>query len=128
MQGEELSDAQVDDLESYLKTLPPPPAAGATDPVATKRGAALFQRLDCSRCHKEPVFTTPRVVDVKLSDERGQSRYNPPSLRGVSQNGPYFHDGRASSLQEVLGHFQHQLPVPLTDDEIQDLIEYLKTL
>lgn len=128
MQGTELTADQAGDLEAYLRTLPPPPSVGTTDHVSADRGAKLFARLDCQRCHTQPAYTSNRTADVKLKDEQGTSKFNPPSLRGVSQNGPYFHDGRASSLNEVFSKFQHQLETSLTEEEVRDLVEYLKSL
>jgi YVTN family beta-propeller protein len=128
MQGDEISAEQTADLEAYLRTLPPAPAVGGTDASSRERGAKLFTQFDCNRCHTQPAFTSARVTDVKLKDEQGLSKFNPPSLRGVSQNGPYFHDGRATTLTEVFSKFQHQLETKLSDDEIADLVAYLNSL
>lgn len=128
MQGEALSTEQAGDLEAYLMTLPPAPPVGTSDQAASERGAKLFARLDCSRCHTQPVYTSSQIADVKLKDERGLSKFNPPSLRGVSQNGPYFHDGRAETLNDVFWVFQHQLESALSEDEIRDLVAYLNGL
>lgn len=128
MQGEPLADEEVDDLAAYLRTLPSPPGIGSSDKAAAQRGAALFERLECARCHARPTFTSDRVADVKLKDEKGPAKFNPPSLRGVSQNGPYFHDGRAASLAEVFAKFEHQLDREMTADELRDLVEFLNSL
>ncbi len=128
MQGEALSDEQTGDMEAYLRTLPPAPPIGSPDRTAIDRGAALFERLDCARCHARPAFTSPRLADVKLKDELGLSKYNPPSLRGISQNGPYFHDGRAATLDDVFTKFRHQLEAELSPREVSDLIAYLSSL
>lgn len=128
MQGDPLSDNQAEDLEAYLRTLTPPPAVGGGSKEAIARGAALFQALDCKSCHAAPSLTSARIVDVKLRDENGQSQFNPPSLRGVSQNGPYFHDGRAATLDAVFSQFRHQLDRELSTDELNDLIAFLNDL
>ncbi len=128
MQGEPLADEEVNDLVAYLRTLPPPPGIGASDKAAAQRGAVLFERLECARCHARPTFTSDRIADVKLKDERGLTKFNPPSLRGVSQTGPYFHDGRAASIDEVLAKYKHQLDRELTSDELHDLVEFLNGL
>ena len=109
MQGEPLADEEVNDLAAFLRTLPPPPGIGSSDKASAQRGAALFERFECARCHARPTFTSDRVADVQLKDERGLTKFNPPSLRGVSQTVPYFHDGRATSLEEVFAKFKHQL-------------------
>ena len=128
MQGEPLADEEANDLAAYLRTLPPPPGIGSSDAATAQRGIVLFERLECARCHARPTFTSDRVADVKLKDEKGLTKFNPPSLRGVSQNGPYFHDGRAASLEEVLAKFKHQLDRELTADELRDLVEFLNGL
>jgi YVTN family beta-propeller protein len=125
MQGERLDDFATSDLEAYLRSLPPPPPVGFEDQVAIRRGATLFEKLDCRSCHTQPTLTSTRIVDVKLKDERGTSKFNPPSLRGVSQNGPYFHDGRAKDLAAVFSQFHHQLDQALTSDELGDLLAFL---
>ena len=43
------------------------------------------------------IFTLDRIANVKLKDEKGLTKFNPPSLRGVSQDGRYFHDSRAAN-------------------------------
>lgn len=129
MQGDKpLADEEVNDLSAYLRTLPPPPGIGSSDAAATRRGAVLFERFECARCHPRPTLTTDRIADVKLKDEKGLTKFNPPSLHGVSQNGPYFHDGRAASLDEVFAKFKHQLDHELTSDELHDLVDFLNGL
>jgi cytochrome c peroxidase len=65
--------------------------------------------------------------------------YRTPSLRNVELTGPYFHDGSAATLNEVVRFYTHGgndnpardwelQPVALTEDEQADLIEFLKSL
>ena len=57
----------------------------------------------CARCHAGPDYTSAKNYDVKLEADGSPFEYwNPPSLRGVSDRGPYLHDGRAETLDEVL--------------------------
>ena len=132
MQGEPLSDQQTDDLETYLRTLspaPPPPAVNSAEARGlAERGAALFEKLDCARCHKGPTYTSARVVDVDLADERGDSKYNPPSLRGLSQQNSFFHDARTTSLEEVFTKYQHQTGTALTAEQVKELVAFLSRL
>jgi hypothetical protein len=115
-------------MAAYLRTLPPEPspfvAIDATElPEPARRGLRLFQQ-GCARCHK---LVGNSAEDDVIADEelqrrllRGQvaltsrERYdvgpkvlgnggnNPPSLRGVWDNAPYFSDGSAATLDEVL--------------------------
>ena len=128
MQGNPLSEDETNDLEAYMKTLPPPPALETEENLAVERGAAIFEAQNCRSCHSKPTFTSARIADVGLKDERGTSKFNPPSLRGVSQNAPYFHDGRARSLEAVFTEFKHQLNGDLSTEQLGDLISYLNDL
>jgi cytochrome c peroxidase len=132
MLGKTPSPEQVADLAAYVRTLVPPPsllvARGLVDGEAVKRGRKVFLREKCALCHVAPSYTSPKTYDVGLRDEVGGSRFNPPSLRGVSQGGPYFHDGRAATLEEVFTRFGHELSGKLGDSELRDLIYFLKSL
>ena len=128
MQGNPLTDDETSDLEAYMKSLPPPPAAGTDDKLAVGRGAAIFEAQNCRNCHAKPAFTSAQIADVGLKDERGISKFNPPSLRGVSQNAPYFHDGRAKGLEAVFTQFRHQLNGELSSKELCDLVAFLNSL
>ena len=110
---------------AYLKTLTPPPAIGCDDKSSVERGAAIFAARNCVNCHVSPALTSAKVVNVGLKDERGNFLFNPPSLRGVSQNAPYFHDGRALSLESVFTQFRHQLDHELSVEELRDLVSFL---
>jgi YVTN family beta-propeller protein len=132
MHGPKPTDGQVNDLTAYLKTLPPPPSRarllGRLDEKAIKRGKSLFTRLDCARCHAAPYYTTAKTYDVGLPDETGHRLFNPPSLRGITQAGPYLHDGRARTLEEVFGKYRHQLKGELSKEELGDLLAFLGAL
>lgn len=65
--------------------------------------------------------------------------YRTPSLRNVELTAPYFHDGSAATLLDVVkfyvkggidnpAHDWELQPVPLTDEEQADLVEFLKSL
>jgi len=82
--------------------------------------------------HKGPHYTSENNYDVKL--ERDGSPYklwNPPSLLGLHDRGPYLHDGRAATLEELL--HKHHTPEmlggeALTPSELADLIAFLQSL
>jgi YVTN family beta-propeller protein len=132
MQGRAPSAEQVRDLTAFLRTLAPPPslvqAREASDAEAFKRGRRVFARQKCATCHAPPTYTSPKTYDVGLRDELGGSHFNPPSLRGLSQAGPYFHDGRARTLGEVFTRYRHQLSGELSDEEVRDLLYFLGSL
>ncbi|MCI0462599.1 MAG: hypothetical protein L0Z62_37085 [Gemmataceae bacterium] len=132
MQGPEPKADQVRDLTAFLQTLAPPPALlqarAVIDPEALKRGRRIFSREKCSTCHTPPAYTSAKTYDVGLRDEAGRTHFNPPSLRGLSQAGPYFHDNRALRLEEVFTRYRHQLAGKLSEQELRDLLHFLGSL
>jgi YVTN family beta-propeller protein len=125
------SERNVAALTAFLRSLPPPPVAAwqKADAERIARGEKVFSGRACTTCHVPPTYTNSHTYDVGLDDREGGNRqFNPPSLRGVAHNGPYFHDGRAKTIQEVLQKYQHRLRTALSDDEAQDLAAFLKSL
>jgi len=133
MQSDETpTDQQVAALAAYVESLPPPPpldrARNVEDNEALARGSKLFGALACYKCHQPPHYTTPRTYDVGLVDKLGKRHFNPPSLIGVGQRGPYFHDARAPTLEAVFVEHGHQLEQDLSTAELADLLAFLRSL
>ncbi len=134
MRGGGVDAEGVIDVVAFLHTLqPPPPVDTGTwtedDLAQIQTGRHLFDTLGCRRCHVPPLtFTLDTTFDVGLRDEAGLKKYNPPTLRGVSQRQTYFHDGRAKSLKEVFLTHGHQLDRELTDHELESLLMFLGSL
>jgi YVTN family beta-propeller protein len=128
MHGRKPSEEQVRDLTAYLGTLTSPPAAGKADEAATRRGRELFEKQGCAECHTPPAYTSARAYNVGLADEAGNKEFNPPSLRGVGQGGPYFHDGRAATLEDVLLRHRHQLKGEIAEGDAEALAAFLRGL
>jgi YVTN family beta-propeller protein len=135
MYGPKPTADEVKDVLAFLGTLeqPPRPALSPERRQAADRGQALFAgKARCARCHAAPEYTTPRNYDVKLEPDGSQfPLWNPPSLRGVAERGPYLHDGRAATLDEVLrgDHAPEKLGgAALSPAERADLIEFLRSL
>ena len=140
---------QLTDLVTFVFSLPNRPnrhrlANGELTP-AQERGKAIFERAkykngnpipeanQCATCHSGPKFTNKQQVDVgtgKLTDR--SPVLDVPQLPNVAYSGPYLHDGSARSLEEIWTVFNpkdtHGVSNDLTKDELNDLIEYLKTL
>lgn len=132
-------------LQAYQLTLAPPaPPAGTFDPVAASRGAAIFAgKAACATCHVGPEFTDanarlhpvidamgePEPVGVPSYASRSATRqYRTAPLRGVWQHPPYFHNGSAATLDDVVRTYDARRSLGLTDTERADLVEYLKSL
>jgi cytochrome c peroxidase len=137
MFGNKPSAEDVKALIAYLETLttPPNPHRGANGEfsAAAQRGQAIFHgKARCARCHKGELYTSESNYDVKIeSDGSPYDLWNPPSLLGLWDRGPYLHDGRAATLDETIRthHSSEKLGgQKLTDEERRDLVEFLKSL
>lgn len=139
MQGNEPNSDQVKAIVAYISSLdfPPNPYLNKDGSLteASQRGKKVFEsaKAACNTCHSGPEFTDGKVHDVGL-DEPG-TRYfghNPPSLRGAYDKDPYLHDGRAKTLKDALKGAHSPENVTglgeLTDQELDDLVEYVKSL
>lgn len=127
-----VNEENVAALAEYLRSLPPAPsvanARGEFDRAAVARGQTVFTRHGCADCHRPPAFTSTGTFDVGIHDAAGLRTFNPPSLRGLSQRGPYFHDNRAATLRELIDQHDHDAAAALPATEKEDLIQFLKSL
>jgi mono/diheme cytochrome c family protein len=125
-------------LRSYQHSLPAPPApAGSFDAAAADRGRALFRR-SCSSCHLGVSGTdnnngklhppAETGMDGAYAARTANKAYRTTPLRGLWQHPPYFHDGSAAKLEDVVAHYNRVRHLRLTSAEERDLVEYLKTL
>jgi YVTN family beta-propeller protein len=124
----------LDDLAAYMRTLQPPPRPVATMSAAAMRGQTLFNdaRTSCASCHAAPLFTDRAKHDVgtgrgDLVEHKGTS-FDTPSLRGLADSAPYFHDGTATTLLDVVrgANGLHGDTRALTAGEKNDLAEFLR--
>ncbi len=95
--------------------------AGA--PAAARRGQDIF-RHDCAQCHiPSAVFLDRRSHDVGTGGV-----FDTPTLRGIGDTAPYFHDGRAADLAAVVGHFERVFGLDYDGGESADLVAYLEAV
>jgi cytochrome c peroxidase len=128
---------------------------------AAQRGWDLFRgKASCTTCHIPGTFTDGLYHDVGLNhDAEGQpipdadrgrgkiteqpgdeGRFRTPTLRNVAKTAPYFHDGRAATLEEAVRYMaaggnakapaldSNLRNTALTDDEIKDVVAFLDAL
>ena len=61
-----------------------------------------------------------------------QDAFDVPHLNNIYESAPYLHDGRVETLEEIWTRFnpddRHGVTNDMTKDQLNDLIEYLKTL
>lgn len=123
-------------IDSLLMPLSPAHAQGEPLTPAELRGQAIYEdpSLECVTCHPAPLYTNHQRHDVgtATADEQIGPEYDTPSLRGLYNSAPYFHDGSAATLYDSLTFpspgGEHDLSNLLTEEEIQDLIAFLLAL
>jgi len=123
-----------------LSLLAPKPPRGSFDRDAAKRGGELFVgKAKCASCHVPPTFTEPgwnlhTPAEVNVDDFQAQrspdGRYRTSPLRGLwtHTKGGFYHDGRFATLLDVVNHYNGFMQLALSEDEKNDVVEYLKSL
>ena len=120
------------------------------------RGFALFNgKAKCAACHSAPNFTDNGFHNLGLASfgkknpDMGRYSQRPlklmkgafktPTLRDIALTAPYFHDGSAETLLDVVNHYQkggvvktnlspNMQSLDLTSQEKDDLVEFLLAL
>jgi mono/diheme cytochrome c family protein len=157
--GSGLSKRDVADVAAYLASLVPPRTVGrdarsrlglsssvrdarsrlgplsssVRDPDLVARGKDVFEseEAECSSCHAGVALTDGETHTLGgRGTARGARAFDTPSLRGVAQSSPYFHDGRYASLEDLLagsdGSMGHTSQLQPPDRAA--LIAYLESL
>jgi len=136
-------------LDNYICTIPRPPnryrPLGAELTGPQRRGKAVFERTmtndgrmipkdnRCVTCHSPPLFTdrSRRNVGTRLPLDQ-ESEFDVPHLNNIYDSAPYLHDGIADTLEEIWTRYnpddKHGVTNDMTKDQLNDLMEYLKTL
>ncbi len=146
--SENYDDRTLADLATYINSLPArrnrwrQPDGDPTP--AQERGKAIFERsVDnfgkpipltdrCNYCHSGPLGTNRKSFDVGTKGPDDDSGlFDTPQLVNIALSAPYLHNGSAATLEEIWTiynpHDQHGRTNDLTKDELNDLIEYLRT-
>lgn len=55
-------------------------------------------------------------------------RFKTPTLRGLAARAPYFHNGIAETLREVVLHYENALGFAFTESQEEDLVAFLNAL
>ena len=126
----------------------------ATFTPQEESGYTLY-KTKCAACHTEPMFTDYSLrnnglpVDDYLNDYgrlriTGKSedslKFKVPTLRNTYVSSNYMHDGRFNTLYQCMEHYRSGVQtsptldpllnggIPLTNPEMDDLYDFLKTL
>lgn len=141
--------AQVIELTAYVHTIPLTvnpyrDPSGVLTP-AQRRGKVVFERTTtnkgepipeqnrCTTCHSGPKFTNGQISDVGTKALHDTSaEFDAAHLSNVFESNPYLHDGRAATLEELWTKYnpedKHGLSSDWTKQQLNDLVEYLKSL
>ena len=125
-------------LRAYQHSLSaPPPPGGSFDATIAARGRVVFDRT-CASCHvggsgtdnNRGTLHTPAEtgVDGTYAARTATKAYRTTPLRGLWQHAPYFHDGSAATLADVVAHYNRVRTLGLTGEQQRELVEYLKSL
>ena len=132
-------ESKLPDLEAYQLSLSAPAAPpGSFDAAAAARGQTVFTGPgQCSTCHAGPTFTdantrlhppTEVPTDPVHAERSATGMYRTTPLRALWAHAPYFHDGSAATLEEVVDRYDSAKNLQLTPQQRSDLVEYLKSL
>jgi len=141
---------ELEDLITYINQIPLPPnrhlAADGQFTDAQERGKAVFYRThkndgtpipeynQCATCHPANSHYTSRTsFDVASASKYDTiSAFDTPQLDRVYEDGPYLHNGEALTLEEIWTMFNnndtHGVTSDMSKEQLNDLIEFLKTL
>lgn len=139
---QDLVSSKLPALQAYQLSLKAPTApSGSFDVAAAARGKLLFDGAGkCASCHTGALFTDANSMLHPASDSMAEpespsyasrsasKQYRTSPLKGVWQHAPYFHDGSAATLNDVVGVYNTRKSLGLSAQEVGDLREYLKSL
>src|SRR5688572_27735021 len=141
--------AKLPALMQYQLSLltPAAPAPEGPNVAAARRGEELFAgAAGCATCHKPPLYTdvasgpdpsTPLLhdpsdipTDPAYAARSATKAWRTTPLRALWQDRPYFHDGSAATLLDVVNRYNNdpRFSLGLTERQKADLVEFLKTL
>ncbi|MGK3988024.1 hypothetical protein WME99_33585 [Sorangium sp. So ce136] len=128
-------------LASFLREgLAPPPREDRPLTPEEKHGFALFtsEAAQCSRCHVPETEYTDRMgypmpglaVRPGFYREKKDQVYKTPSLRFIAGTAPYYHDGSARTLEELVENNQDRMgrTSHMSRKDRAALVAFLRTL
>jgi cytochrome c peroxidase len=111
---------------------------------AQKEGLNLFINKGCITCHQGSgvgghMFQKLGLVKPWPTEDKGLGGlegkeamtgfFKVPSLRNITETGPYLHDGSVATLEEMVKKMaEHQQGHVLSDEETAKIVEFLKSL
>jgi len=126
-------------LRAYQHSLDiPEPPANYFDKLSANKGKSVFMsKAKCASCHALPNYADNVLhtgseigIDNFEADRSPTGKYRTSPLVGLfaKAKGGFYHDGRFATLRDVVNHYDGHLQLHLTEQEKQNLVEYLKSL
>ncbi|MDM0117647.1 c-type cytochrome [Variovorax sp. J22R133] len=139
---QDLVTSKLPALQAYELSLKAPAApAGTYDATAALRGKQVFEGTGkCATCHAGALFTDANDTLHPPADSMAEPEtpsyaarsatrlYRTTPLKGAWQHAPYFHNGSAATLEDVVSTYNTKRALGLSPQDIADLAQYLKSL
>ena len=132
--------ARAERLVTFLRRgLVPPPRVDRPETPEEQRGRAIFtsDQAKCSICHVPETGYTDRIAYPLVRralpvgfDDEPRREFKAPSLLFVGGHAPYFHDGAAASLEELIDRNDDRMgrTNQLSKEDKAALAAFLRTL
>jgi hypothetical protein len=99
---------------------------GISDPSRRTPDLPLYTFLNSAKAEKRQTTDPGQgLISGKWSD---LGRFKVPGLRGLAARAPYFHDGSAATLADVVDYFDARFQIGLSGGDKDDLVAFLGAL
>jgi hypothetical protein len=122
-------------VSAYLDEMVLPPLPPPGDQASVARGAEIFASTCATSCHSGPDLTDNGfhavLAPMSLHADDVFTQANTPALHGLFMRAPYFHDGRATDLRDLLTRADaapHLASAKLSPEDVDDLVAFLGSL
>ncbi len=99
---------------------------GVSGPERRRRDVPLYTFRNVAT--GETIQTTDPGRALISGAWKDMNRFKVPSLRALAARPPYFHDGSASTIDQVVEHYRRRFGIELTDGEKRNLVAFLESL
>ena len=99
---------------------------GASRPEFRKPGMPLYTLRNKATLAERQTTDPGRAIRTGLW--ANVDRFKTPSLRGLVARAPYFHNGIAATLMDVVRHYEQALGFTFTPEEREDLVAFMEAL
>jgi hypothetical protein len=99
--------------------------AGAKSPPGLNISGLPVFKLECG---SDTFFVTDPGRALITGNCADIGKVKGPILRGLAARAPYFHNGSAARLEDVVNFYDLRFGIGLTNQQKEDLVNFLKTL